>query len=220
VDVFREMDLRGEPDRLEALMEMASRNLPPGWSRDLALEGRLKARSFDEGRRCYCFRAEHLDFLPNADLFVIEIDDRTLKVSNIVPRNQAQLSIGQYNALLEEFADRIVRPYADQAGVTIELTSKHFDLDELLSKTAVRKLLAFTAGPDVETTASRKDNRRRWLDFIVTAHQDGKRLPARVLRRWLIEVGGWDPDEADRLAAEYDFGAEVLDFTRSQTTGV
>src|SRR3954454_24543298 len=123
MEVFREMYLRGEPDQIVATMEMISQTLPAGWSRDRVLEERLRNRSLNEDRNHYCFRTVHADLLPDADLYVIECDDREYKVSNIVPRSQPKLSFEQYNALLEEFCDRIARPCAEKAGVSIELTS-------------------------------------------------------------------------------------------------
>jgi hypothetical protein len=32
------------------------------------------------------------------------------------------------------------------------------------------------------------------------------------LRRWLTEVDGWPPEVAEQLAAEYDYGRELLAF--------
>jgi len=212
MEVFRKMYLRGDLNQLVATLELIGHSLPPGWIRDGQAELRLHTLSFGEERKRFCFRAAHAFPLPVSDVFVIEVDDGTFEVSNIVPREQPQLSIGQYNAVLDEFCNRIVRPIAEEAGVVVELTPGHVELGQWLSGASEGKLRAFSEKAFKGNAASRGDDRRRWLDFVVTAHREGGRLPPRMLERWLVEVDGWYPEIAEELADEYRLGGEILSF--------
>jgi hypothetical protein len=216
MEVFREMYLRGEPDRLSATMDEIERRLTHGWSRDRDAERRLLALSVDD-EKSYCFRVEGNDRLPAASLFFAEdvAEPSRLYVSNISPREVGQLTYGEYNAILEEFSDRFARPSALAMGVDIQLTEDRADLEYWLSATAAKKLRDFCKLANRGTGGAHPLDRKRWLDFVVTAHREGSPLDASTLRRWLIEVEGWYGEVADRLAGEYEFGGEVLTFSNS-----
>jgi hypothetical protein len=215
MEVFRELWIRGEPSLITHSMDEIERCLPEGWSRDRRLEAQLKSRSILDINP-YCFSVIGIDHLPEADFFLVETDDHDLKVSNIVPRDQSQLSFGQYNALLEEFYEQIAIPCSNKTGLGVELTPNHVELSQWLSKTANRKLLAFSAKARERTAALQRDDRRRWLDFVFTAHREESQLPSGLLGRWLREVEGWEPEIADRLVTEYAFGGDILSFSESQ----
>jgi hypothetical protein len=219
MEVFREMYLRGEPDKLAETMDEIERRLTTGWTRDRDAEESLMSVGVEYGDTyCYIFRTVEGGHLPIASLFISEMDREpgVLHVSNISPREVGQLSIGEYNAILEDFHERFARPSAQTMGVTIELTEEEADLRRWLSEAAAIKLRTFCKLANRGTGGAHPLDRNRWLDFVVSAHREGSRLEAATLRRWLIEVEGWYPEVADRLAGEYEFSGEVLTFSNSE----
>ncbi len=213
--VFRDLFLRGDPERLQTTMEDVELQLTDGWSRDAEAEGNLRAMAL-RGEPTYCFACEQRERRPAAVVSVTQKEPGLFYVPNIVPRDRRELSHDEYNQILAEFTDRFVRPTADRTGVRVELTDTQADLSSWLSSGAAQKLQAFSAVADRSTGASQPCDHDRWMDFILTAHRDGDRLDAHTLRRWLIEIENWPTEVAQRLALEYEFGREVLAFSEGR----
>jgi hypothetical protein len=133
-----------------------------------------------------------------------------------VPCHQHQLSYQEYNAILEEFSERLLRPHSERVGLRVELTETQADLDDWLSAEAAERLRRFSACANKSTGASHASDRERWNDFVVAAHRDRSSLSASTLRRWLIEVEGWPPEVASQLAIEYNYGRELLAFSEGR----
>jgi hypothetical protein len=194
---------------------LVERSLTDGWSRDREIEERLQ-RLGPRKANNYCFTCTKEGQRPAANVFFTEKDPGTLCVPNIVPSTQHKLSLGQYNALLEEFYRRFVRPAADQSGAAAELTGNQADLDRWLSPPAAEKLVGFSRGANRGTGSSHPSDRERWNDFVLAAHRERSKLDAPTLRRWLIEIEGWAPEVAEQLALEYEYGRELLAFAEGR----
>lgn len=215
MEVFRDLFLRGESEQLAALMDDVAESLPPGWARDRTTEGILQATSLWT-KPVYSFYYDQENHFPAATIYFLEEEPGLLTASNIVPRKQPRLSYREYNVLLEEFCERVVRPCAERRGVEVELTSSQADLNNWLSEASAEKLRGFSTMSNKEIGCLHPRDQQRWIDFIVTAHQDGSQLHATTLRRWLTEIEGWSPEIADRLVNEYALGGEILTFSDSR----
>jgi len=215
MEVFRDLFIRGNAERLAETMALVERSLTGGWSRDREIEERLE-RLGPRKAVDYCFACTKEGQRPDANVFFTEKDAETLYVPNIVPRTQHRLAYGQYNALLEEFYQRFVRPAASQTGATAELTGNEADLDRWLSRLAAEKLRGFSRGANRGTGSSHPSDRERWNDFVLAAHREHSCLAASTLRRWLVEIEGWAPEVAEQLAIEYEYGRELLDFAEGR----
>jgi hypothetical protein len=213
MEIFRDMIIRGETQQLNALMDDLEKLLPLGWVRDRAIEGRLLSLSL-LAKPTYSFVHAQEDRLPAATIYFREEEPGLLVAANIVPHNKRRLHYSEYNAILEDFCERVVRPAAEKRGVQVELTTNQADLSDWLSETSVVKLRTFSTMSNQDIGCLRPDDRDRWIDFIVTSHRDGSRLTPSTLRRWLVEIEGWRPDLADQLTSEYAFGGDLLTFSK------
>lgn len=212
MEIFRDLIIRGDTEQLDALMDDLEKSLPPGWVRDRAIEGQLRSLSLS-AKPTYSFIHSREDLLPAATIYFREEEPGLLIAANIVPLNKRRLHYSEYNAILEDFSERVLRPAAATRGVQLELTTNHAGLSDWLSEAAVEKLRKFSTMSNQYISCVRPDDRDRWIDFIVTAHRDGSRLTPSTLRRWLFEIEGWSPELADQLTGEYAFGAELLAFS-------
>jgi hypothetical protein len=210
MEIFRELFLRGERERLVAAAEAIEPALSDGWKGDR--EAEAKVRSIGDDRPEYCFTCSRSGDRQAALVFITEREPGVFYVANVVPNERSRLSHIKYNAILEEFYERYVRPCAKQAGVQAELTPSHVDLEHWLSQTAAQKLRRFSTAANRSTGSSHPSDRDGWMDFVITAHHERSSLTASSLRRWLVEVDGWPPEVADRLAIEYEFSRELLGF--------
>jgi hypothetical protein len=212
MEIFRDLVVRGESEQLAALMDDVEKSLPPGWVRDRVIEGELRALSAT-AKPTYAFVHDRDDRLPAATIYFREEEAGLLIAANISPLKKHRLSHKEYNTILEEFCERVVRPCAAKRGTEVELTTNQADLSDWLSEASIEKLRTFSAMSIPEIGCLRPDDRNRWIDFIVTAHRDGSRLTPSLLRRWLVEIEGWSPDLADQLTGEYAFGGDLLTFS-------
>jgi hypothetical protein len=209
MQVFRDLFLRGEPDRLVAALAEVERSLTGGWFRDAEAERRLAAAT---ASRSSCFGCFADGDRPGVTVILTPKTPDTLSVSNVIPHSRRQLGHEQYNRVLAEFYDRFVRPAAARTGIVAELTDAEADLEHWLSPVAADKLRRFSASANKGTGASHPHDRERWNDFVLSVHQEGNTLDASTLRRWLVEVEQWPPEVADHLVAEYEYGRELLAF--------
>lgn len=215
MEIFRDLFIRcGDDQGLFSLLEEIGRHLPPHWSRDTEA-GKYGEDMGRDGHDLRHFRSEGCDRFPPCELVFIRQGPGSVNVANIVFSRAGGFTIGDYNAAMEDFCD-IARPHAEKAGATLDLTSEQFDINEWLSVAAARKLRDFSRLANKGLGGALPVDHSRWLDFVVTAHRDGCKLPATTLRRWLVEEAGWDFDDADRLAGEYAFGGEVLSLSQGQ----
>jgi hypothetical protein len=213
--VFRDLFVRGEPERIVTAVEEIDRSLTGGWFRDREDERRLAAVP-GLGEKLACFGCFDEEDRPGATVILTPKGPGVLYASNVLPRSRRQLDHDQYNRVLGEFYERFVKPAADKAGVEAELTDTEADLEKWLSPAAAEKLRRFSACANKGTGGAHPLDRERWNDFVVAAHRDGGSLDASTLRRWLVEVEDWPPELADLLAVEYGYGRELLSFEESR----
>jgi hypothetical protein len=218
MQVLREMYIQSrELKQIDKFIEELEKALIPGWARDRILEEEVGHNV--SPRRLFCFTYGGDDRFPRASICLIEDEPGRLRLSNIVPRIMYELEVGQSNDLLEEFYRRILEPCAERMGVRVILTERDKDLSHWLTDEAIGRFRRFSVGANKRAGYLLSNDRERWLEFVLTAHRERSKLDAATLRRWLIEIEGWSPEVADRLAGEYAFGSELLTFSERHRAG-
>jgi hypothetical protein len=215
MEVFRDLHITIEPDRMAAIAGLIERSPPTSWTRDRAAEGRMRAVPVLKSRPAFCFTCTAEGPRPAATLILAQKDAASFTVSNIIPVSRHQLAYGEYNTILEDFYERALRPYTGAGGVTANLTSSSAELEHWMSAGTAKKLRRFSACANKGTGSSHPHDRQRWNNFVLAAYRDGSKMGASDLRRWLIELEGWPAEVADQLALEYEFGRELLAFADS-----
>ena len=214
MEIFRELLIRGTPEQFDSAVAQLDRSLADGWIHDRVTEGQLAALTL-RTERTFCFSCTETEVRPAATLFLTRNGSGSFYASNVIPLDKYQLSHGQYNAILAEFAKRFGEVFEAQ-GLTVELTASVVDLDHWLNTDAAGMLRTFSAKASKGTGGANPRDRERWNAFVVAAYRDASTLDAYTLRRWLIEIEGWVPEVADRLAGEYAFGRELLNFAEDR----
>ncbi len=212
MEIFRDLYIGVEPDRMAVMADQIERSPPPGWTRDLTAEGRVRSAPEVWSKPTFCFSSSAEGRRPAAMVILTQKDAQTFFVPNIMPTAKHQLEHGEYNAILEDFYDRVIRPYTEPAGVTASLTSGEVDLEHWMSPETADLLRRFSACANKGTGSSHPSDRERWNAFVVAAHGERSRMDATDLRRWLLEVGDWPPEVAHKLVLEYEYGRELLVF--------
>jgi hypothetical protein len=202
---------------MAAGVEQIERSLPAGWIRDREAESRARSAPALTPRPTYCFACTKDSHRPAAMLILSQKDGETFYVSNIIPMGRHRLSYGEYNAVLEDFYERVLRPNAEQSGLTKHnLTDADVGLDRWMSSATAEKLRRFSACANKSTGSAHPNDRDRWNDFLLSAHRERSSLDSSTLQRWLVEVEDWQPEVAEQLAIEYGSGRALLAFAEGE----
>jgi len=210
MNVFRDLFISADVERMSAAVAEMEKALPAGWKRDKAAEARSRAAPTLTKRVSYCFSSEKAQERPAAMLILAQKDMDRFYVSNIIPLERHQLERAEYNRVLEDFYERVVRPYAEKAKMEHELTRAEVGLEQWMDPTTAERLRAFSACANKGTGASHPNDRERWKAFLLSAHQTDCNMDPSTLARWLVEVEGWSPETAEQLALEYESGRDLL----------
>src|SRR5437868_5366713 len=128
MEVFRDLHISADADRMASAVEQMERLLPAGWTRDRTAEERARVGGV-KPRVTYCFTCTKEGHRPAAILILAQKDPETFYVSNIIPRERHQLAHNEYNTILEDFYQRVFRPYADKSGLVNSMTDSEAGLD-------------------------------------------------------------------------------------------
>lgn len=210
--VFRDLHVYVTRQQSSSLAARMTEKASPPWHRDEAAEERQRVRSPVDAE-AYYFVRDADSRQPAALLVLMRKDDRTLYVPNIVPPEMGQLSMDQYNGILSDFVDNVLKP-AKPDDVQFEMTSDNESIDDWLSPETVKLLRSFSGLANKSTGSSHWADQKRWFTFLVAAHDEKERLRDDMLRRWLMEEEGWGEQIAAQLVAEYDFAMDLLDHVR------
>jgi len=159
----------------------------------------------------YCFSCTEESHRASAWVYLAKWTEE-VRVSNILPRKTGQLSINQYNAILEEFAERFLRPAAAKTGVSVELSDAEADLENWMTRATADKLRRFSRAANKYPGAIHPADRDAWKEFLIAAHQEDSKLEPTMLSRWFTEVEDWPEESADKLVEEYQHARELLAF--------
>lgn len=210
IDVFSDLVLHiafDERDAVAAQLKAAARG---PWSFDSERSEEMRRNAVGD-RRVLAFTRVPTGDLPAAGLSLWS-NDEGLYVPNVVPLEAREFTHAQYNAVLGDFADLVVRPVAARAGFRVELTDGRQQLSDWISPEAARKLRVFSAAANKSSGSSHPMDRERWFDFILAVHRSGSQLDTDRLARWLNEVDRWDEDSAYKLAGEFERYISILEY--------
>jgi len=210
LSVFKDLSVHGTASKLDQFIDAVSARLASGWTRYLEGERRLKEMALSSDEPQFAFACAAAGDRPAAGLFLMRRAGG-FEVTNIVPQESGSLTKAQYNAILDDFADRNARPAADALGLMVEITADRQPITHWISPEAARCLERFSRAANKGTGSSHPLDFRRWAAFLILAHRESAELDTEILRRWLVEEEGWSEDKAADLAIEYEFARSLLD---------
>lgn len=200
MDVYRELEIRGERSTVEAFMSAVSAGVGSGWADDHDSDD-----AWD-----YRFTYSDGSGRPSAKVYLKYREDSTvLYATNVIPQDRQSLEVDEYNAILEEFHQQLTA--LNSLGLTIDLSKASKTLEDYLSPGTAKKLEAFSNAANKSTGSSHPYDQERWFDFLVDLHKDRPDFDGTTLKRWLLD-NGWSDDTASDLIIEYEFAQALLSF--------
>ena len=160
-----------------------------------------------------------------------------VQLCNIVPLEKSQLTIDEYNKLLELFYIDVVKKYGEthEHIKIVGPSSDRFEPLEYITEKALKKLILFCNSANKSTGSSHPADEERWFDFICQTVDDGKTFACDDLYRFLMDeeywgkkedgflgvIGefAWDEQKAEKLAYEYENYVRILKYYKNTRLG-
>lgn len=185
---FKDLEIVGQDGELLAIIETISANLPSDWLRDTGAEERLAGISSEGKEAGFAFSREAKNDQPPCGLFLARKSGR-FYVSNIVPRESGELTIDQYNSILDEFADILLRHLGAVDAPKLNVTSDQATITDWVSPEAAGLLKRFSTLANQSTGSSHPLDFERWVAFLIQVHKENSPIEVDNLIRWLVEGG-------------------------------
>lgn len=143
--------------------------------------------------------------------------DNEFEIVNITPNSYSSLSPEQYNFIIFNFENDIIKPLKDSFKFEVIKSKEELCIVDYLGKEGEQALLLFSNFANKSTGHSHPLDFDRWCDFIFKAHRisGDKRLPVGYLEGWLLE-NGWPIDKAEELSLDYSYSMRLLDESDKQ----
>jgi hypothetical protein len=207
IEVFQDLSIVGPESKRTELRQALVEAAAAPWKHGQDAEKDLSRMA--RGEDIIVFQREADSRLPAAGL-TLWAREAGYEITNIVPKKMGQLTYAQYNALLQEFDRSIAKPAASKTGFAVNVSAPRQTLEQWVSPEAAKALEAFSDAANKSTGSSHPLDQKRWLRFLILSHHSEKKVDGDRLRRWLIEVDGWDEDHALKLVIEYEFALDLL----------
>ena len=189
-------------DRDEFLSYISTRHESDYWNRSIETEEKFKSNFMDEQ---YCFKYIGVDF--TTSLLWIGKKEEQLYVTNIVPDEVGQLSIDEYNDLLNSWKN----DYLDDFTGKLNMTKDEVSLIDFVDESIVKKLEIFSHAANKSTGHSHPSDEKRWFDFICTCVIHKSKIKEDLLMSELKSLG-WDETSAYKLTIDFEYGYNAMNF--------
>jgi hypothetical protein len=199
---MRDLEVRGTRAQIDALVDHMTGAAEAPWAR--STEG--EANIGDDRYRVFWRDAD--DVLPAVGV-ALHLEPEGIQIVNIVPRDIGNLGPAVYNAVLQEFLERLIQPAAAAHALSVVTYLPRTSLAAEVGPEIARLLVQFSGAANQSTGSSHPADFKRWATFLVTVHRSGKRLDNDLLYATLREQG-WPKEKASDLVSEFEFARELL----------
>lgn len=179
-----------------------------GWQHNAEREQQLSETDMK-----WIFYTVDIKNFPKASVCLCTNNDKTINLPNIVPLEISQLSVDEYNAILNNFVEYILKPIQFNENFTFELSKNELLLSDVLDDNAVNKFQSFSRLANKSTGFSHPGDEKRWFDFVLSSFN--KNLNLDLLVDSLIN-DGWSADKSERLARDYEYASSLLKYQQEQ----
>lgn len=202
MEVMRDLEVRGTRAQIDALVDHMTGTAEAPWAR--STEG--EANIGDDRYRVFWRDAD--DVLPAVGV-ALHLEPEGIQIVNIVPRDIGNLGPAVYNAVLQEFLERLIQPAAAVHALSVVTSLPRTSLAAEVGPEIARLLVQFSGAANQSTGSSHPADFKRWATFLVTVHRSGMRLDNDLLYATLREQG-WPKEKASDLVSEFEFARELL----------
>lgn len=195
---------------IDAFMALLVKTCGSDWE---IVEGFEKYTAIPDTSR-FCSRCGNDGDLSGARLTLFLKDPGTLCIQNVIAYELNQSSCFRCNRILEGFYRDLVQPCIAGTQVTAELTVEEVTLADVVGVDLAELFTRFSRLANKATGSCHPCDRESWFDFILAMHAQGKTLNTDLLVHTLEEEG-WTAEAARALGSEFEFGTQLMEFSRT-----
>jgi hypothetical protein len=140
--------------------------------------------------------------------------DNTFYIANIVPKENGEMSMTEYNEVVKQFAVD-VNKYAKTHRLKLEIKTTHeyIGLQEIIGGAKTREL--FERYLNLFPTSYHPLDIERLDKFICAVSRYSRRkVRLELLRGWLIAEKKWSEEDASRCVSRIEIGLSILKVNR------
>lgn len=193
VRMINDLIVRGEASEIDKFVGRIEEDTREGWwNREPSVERNLQQVGIGRlGVFCYAWRGG--PGRPAASVLMYRRSPGELSISSIVPALRMPLADEEYNNILADFEEKVLRPLAEGLDIKTTIVPPRIDrLGQSLSPDAFRKLNRFISMVDDRAKLMKElpmDDRARWDEFWFQVYSDGSVINNNDLGDWLMKQG-------------------------------
>lgn len=204
IEKYQDLYIDFEKDALSVITQISD-NLSENWSRNLKSEQTLNNIA---NIKQYCFSL-NTPKQQYCNLWLIERDGQ-LTVSNIVPNENNQLTIQEYNRILNYFVTENI----DNTPIKYHITKNNLYIEDILGESIAKKFKKFSRTSNMSTGHSHPSDEKKWLDFLYSMISEEKYLSTDELIYFLTR-DGWNEETAFDLALDMEYGITLMKYAKN-----
>lgn len=230
--VYKELSFLGSKPELDKLSEDIYNIFPADW---------IRPQRNNELLKDYILADYRGNKAPHAEVSIYYGKDTwregVVKVCNIVPLEKSQLTVEEYNTILDLFYNDIAKVYGEMHRKIkiVGPSSELFDPLNYISEEALHKLTLFCDAANKSTGSVHPSDEKRWFDFICQTVDDKMVFDYDTLFEFLQDedywgkkeqeflgvIGhfAWDEELAEKLASEYENYVRILQYYKRTRQG-
>lgn len=133
-----------------------------------------------------------------------------LWIANIIPLEKPQLSVEEYNVVVDNFSNELIKPVLDimKLPVTLETSSENWEASDVMPKDCADLLDQFASLAN--KTCLHPYDETRWRKFVLAAWKSGRDVDEWNLIEILECQYGFTSDQALILNDQFNFGIALL----------
>ncbi len=213
--VFKNLSILGDPNSVKTFFEQIYNKLPRDWEKSKQADKLKDYLSITYSGR----------LLPKAMVslnYSHQQEKECLEIGNIVPVDKSQLTMDEYNKILDLFLSEVVIPYCEKDKHLKYDVSKTDIFDPLvyISNLSLNKLITFCIEANKKTGSAHPSDEKLWFDFICQTVNDDRILPSEILKQFLMDsdywekktTKSWDEKIAEELTSQYEICVDILKY--------
>lgn len=209
MEVYKHFEIEGGVESIKKFMDCINKLLGNEWARDKKVEDDYMSLPSSDIKQVFCIKCPKTKDYPSARLWLFQ-KSNSASIGNIVPIEINKLTTKEYNTILDTFSKQFAEHAIEFSGVSIMPSKENKDIKDLAGRTPAKLLTTFSRLANKSTGSAHPCDAARWIQFLISTHNNDSKLKAWDLRRWLIEEEKWSEEEASKLAIEYDFARDLL----------
>lgn len=213
--VFKDLSILGDPNSVKTFFEQIYNKLPRDWEKSKQADKLKDYLSITYSGR----------LLPKAMVslnYSHQQEKECLEIGNIVPVDKSQLTMDEYNKILDLFLSEVVIPYCEKDKHLKYDVSKTDIFDPLvyISNLSLNKLITFCKEANKKTGSVHPSDKKLWFDFICQTVKDDRIFPSDLLKPFLMDTDYWEKKEtksweekiAEELTSQYEICVDILKY--------